>query len=69
MSDDAIHIECCATCGKLLNALPQSDQSVERNGVYYHNTSYCLPADARSRAEALWGNVFTFTGGNGLESR
>jgi hypothetical protein len=66
---DEIHIECCAACGKQLNALPQSSQSVERNGVYYHNNDYCRPADARSRAEALWGGVLTFTGGNGLESR
>jgi hypothetical protein len=62
MPGDAIHIECCATCGKHLNALPQSSQSVKRNGVYYHNTSYCLPADPL-------GNVFTFMPGDGLASR
>jgi len=68
-SDNVIHIERCATCGGTLNALPQSNQSVERNGAYYCNTDECRPADARSRVEALWGQVFMFTPGDGLASR
>jgi len=69
MNYNVIHIERCARCGGRINALPQSSQSIERNGAYYCNTDYCRPADAQTRAEALWGQVFTFTPGNGLESR
>jgi hypothetical protein len=64
-----IHIERCACCGGNINALHKPSFVQDHAGRYYHNTSYCLPADARSRAEALWGNVFTFTSGDGLASR
>jgi hypothetical protein len=58
---EPIHIATCATCGAQLNALnPQ--QAVEIAGAHYHATPYCQPADARSRAEALWGGLTTVQG-------
>jgi hypothetical protein len=43
------HIEQCQACDGNINALHRPSYVQDASGAYYHNTAYCMPADARSR--------------------